>query len=460
MGLSNSSNLGAKQKEFYMQILLIGAGRSTGSLINYLVKNALKYHWKIKIVDQNFNFLDEDSAKSEVVETEIVDILEKKKRAELIEQSDVVISMLPAHMHIGIAQDCIRLKKNMVTASYISDEMRALEDDAVKAGITIINEIGVDPGLDHLSAMKVIDEIRAVGGRLTDFESFTGGLVAPESDNNPWNYKFTWNPRNVVLAGQGGVVKFIQNGSYKYIPYHKVFRRTEIIDIENHGKFEGIANRDSLKYRQVYGLEDIETMYRGTLRKPGFCRAWDAFVQLGATDDSYVISNSEKLTHREFINLFLPYNPTDSVELKFRHYLNLAHDEIALFEKLEWLDIFEDIPVGIKNATPAQVLQKILERKWTLDPDDKDMIVMWHKFIYWLNGERIEKHSAMVVKGEDQQHTAMAKTVGLPLGIATKMLLTGKIKEPGVHIPIKKSIYLPILKELEQHGIVFEERIV
>lgn len=443
-----------------MQVLLIGAGRSTGSLISYLVENAEKHEWKVKIVDQNFDFLDEAIANHQLVKTEVVDILEDDKRAALVEQSSVVISMLPAHMHIGVAKDCIRFKKNMVTASYISDEMKALEPEAIKAGVTIINEIGVDPGLDHLSAMKVIDEIRTEGGHLTDFESFTGGLVAPESDNNPWNYKFTWNPRNVVLAGQGGAVKFIQKGTYKYIPYHKVFRRTEIIDIENHGKFEGIANRDSLKYRQVYGLEDIETMFRGTLRKPGYCRAWDSFVQLGATDDSYVIPNSEKMTHREFINLFLPYNPNDSVELKLRHYLNLAHDEIELFEKLEWLDLFKDIPVGLKNATPAQVLQKILERKWTLDPEDKDMIVMWHKFIYTLNGELVEKHASMVVKGDDQQHTAMAKTVGLPLGIATKMLLTGKIKEPGVHIPIKKSIYLPILKELEEYGINFHEKIL
>ena len=443
-----------------MQILLIGAGRSTGSLISYLIENAEQHDWEIKIVDQNFDFLDESAANHQLVKTEVVNILEDEKRGELVDQSSVVISMLPAHMHMGVAKDCIRFKKNMVTASYISDEMRALEPEALKAGVTIINEIGVDPGIDHLSAMKVIDEIREEGGHLRDFESFTGGLVAPESDNNPWNYKFTWNPRNVVLAGQGGAVKFIQKGTYKYIPYHKLFRRTEIIDIEQHGKFEGIANRDSLKYRQVYGLEDIETMYRGTLRKPGYCRAWDSFVQLGATDDSYVIPNSENLTHREFINLFLPYNPHDSVELKLRHYLNLAHDEIELFEKLEWLDIFKEIPVGIKNATPAQVLQKILERKWTLDPEDKDMIVMWHKFIYTKGGELIEKHASMVVKGDDQKHTAMAKTVGLPLGIATKMLLTGKIKAPGVHIPIKKSIYLPILEELEEYGIVFQEKLV
>ena len=282
-------------------------------------------------------------------------------------------------------------------------------------------------------------------------------MVAPESDNNPWNYKFSWNPRNVVLAGQGGAVKFKQEGTYKYIPYHKLFRRTELINIEGYGKFEGYANRDSLKYREVYGLEDIQTMYRGTLRRPGFCRAWDVFVQLGATDDSYVLENSEDLTFRQFINLFLPYNPTDSVELKFRHALNLAHDDLELFEKLKWLDLFEDIPVGIKNASPAKILQKILERKWTLEEGDHDMVVMWHKFVYKLNGETKERHSSMVLKGDDR-FTAMAKSVGLPVGIASKLLLNGSIQEKGIHVPITKKMYTPILEELRNDGIVFVEK--
>ena len=248
--------------------------------------------------------------------------------------------------------------------------------------------------------------------------------------------------------------------TYKYIPYHKLFRRTELIDIDDYGKFEGIANRDSLKYQSVYGLEDIKTLYRGTLRRPGYCRAWDAFVQIGATDDTYTLPNSEEMTFREFINLFLPYNPTDSVELKLRHYLGLAHDDIELFAKLEWLDIFKDIKVGIKNATPAQVLQRILERKWTLKPEDKDMIVMWHKFIYELDGEEHEKHSSMVIKGKNTEDTAMAMTVGYPVGISTKMILTGKINSPGVHIPIKKEMYEPILEELKDYGVVFKEKVV
>jgi saccharopine dehydrogenase-like NADP-dependent oxidoreductase len=440
------------------KILLIGAGRSTGSLIRYLTDNADSNNWELIIADQNFEFLDKKITSLPFVTTLIFDVNNDSLREEQIQASSLVISMLPAHMHISVAEDCIKFKKHMVTASYISKEMENLDEAARKEGVIIINEIGVDPGIDHLSAKKVIDEIIEEGGILKDFETFTGGLVAPESDDNPWHYKFTWNPRNVVLACQGGAVKFIQEGTYKYIPYNKVFRRTELIDIDGYGKFEGYANRDSLKYRKVYELENIGTMFRGTLRRPGYGRAWDAFVQLGATDDSYTIPNSKELTFRSFINLFLPYNPHDSVELKFRHYLNMAHDDIELFEKYEWLDLFKEIPVEIENATPAQILEQILMRKWELAEGDKDMIVMWHKFIYTKDGKRFEKHSSMVVKGDDQIHTAMAKTVGLPVGITAKMILNGTIKEPGVHIPIKKSIYKPILNELEDYGICFREK--
>ncbi len=441
------------------KVLLIGAGRSTYSLINYLKNNSLKYNWDITIADRDISIAKERFQGIEQISIVEFDVNNEKQRKDLILGVDIVISMLPAHMHVDVAKDCIAFKKNMVTASYISNEMKQLEDDAKASGVTIMNEIGVDPGIDHLSAMKVIDNIKDTGGKLLDFETFTGGLVSPESDDNPWNYKFTWNPRNVVLAGQGGAVKFIQEGTYKYIPYHKLFRRTELIEIEGHGMFEGIANRDSLKYRSVYDLDDIQTMFRGTLRKPGFCRAWNAFVQLGATDDSYTIPNSENMTYREFINLFLPYNPTDSVELKFRHYLNIAHDDIVLFDKLAWLDIFKEIPVGIPNASPAKILQSILERKWSLKKDDKDMIVMWHKFVYENDeGNRKELQSSMVIKGKDTLDTAMAMTVGLPVGITTKMILEGIIDEPGVHIPIKEQFYNPILNELKTFGIEFIEK--
>lgn len=439
------------------KILIIGAGRSTSSLIQYLLFNAESENWFVTIADQSEELAMKAANNHEKARAIAFDVNNDEERNRLVDENDLIISMLPAHMHIAVAKDCIRLKRHMVTASYVSKEMKALKQEAINAGVIIMNEIGVDPGIDHLSAMRLIDEIRENGGTLEAFETFTGGLVAPESDNNPWNYKFTWNPRNVVLAGQG-TVKFIQNHKYKYIPYHKLFRRTEIIDIDGHGKFEGYANRDSLQYREIYGLKDIPTMYRGTLRKPGFCRAWDVFVQLGATDDSYVMEGSENMTNREFINSFLAYNETDSVELKFKHYLNIRQDDVDLFDKFVWLGIFENTKIDLKDATPAQILQHILEQKLSLSPNDKDMIVMWHRFLFKQDGNFKEIHSSMVVKGDDQIYTAMAKTVGLPVAIATKMILNDVIKTPGVHVPISKEIYEPILNELENYGIHFQEK--
>ena len=439
------------------KILVIGAGRSTSSLIQYLLFNAENENWFVTIADQSKELAIKSANNHDKSKAIAFDVNNDEERNRLIDEHDIIISMLPAHMHIAVAKDCIRLKKHMVTASYVSKEMKALKQEAIDAGVIIMNEIGVDPGIDHLSAMRLIDEIRENGGELEAFETFTGGLVAPESDDNPWNYKFTWNPRNVVLAGQG-TVKFIQNHKYKYIPYHKLFRRTEIIDIDGHGKFEGYANRDSLQYREIYGLKDIPTMYRGTLRKPGFCRAWDVFVQLGATDDSYIMEGSEKMTNREFINSFLAYNETDSVELKFKHYLNIRQDDVDLFDKFVWLGIFENTKIELKDATPAQILQHILEQKLSLSANDKDMIVMWHRFLFKQDGDFKEIHSSMVVKGDDQTYTAMAKTVGLPVAIATKMILNEVIKTPGVHVPISKEIYEPILNELENYGVHFQEK--
>jgi saccharopine dehydrogenase-like NADP-dependent oxidoreductase len=319
--------------------------------------------------------------------------------------------------------------------------------------------MGLDPGIDHMSAMQILDRIRSAGHELLGFESFTGGLVAPESDSNPWHYKFSWNPANVVRAGQEGPAKFIQEGKYKYIPYNRLFRRTEIIEIDKYGKFEGYANRDSLKYIEKYNLQGIPTIYRGTLRRPGFCRAWNVFVQLGATDDSYIMENTETMTHREFIDSFLYYSESDSVELKLYRYMHIDQDSFII-EKLKWLGIFDDTPVGIKNATPAKILEHILDKKWKLEPDDKDMIVMWHKITYKEKDKTYPTNltSSLVVIGENMKNTAMAKTVGLPLAIATKLVLNGEIRIKGLCIPTMKEIYEPVLKELKDHGISFVEK--
>jgi saccharopine dehydrogenase-like NADP-dependent oxidoreductase len=438
-------------------IVVFGAGLSASVLIDYLLKNAAEQDWFIRVGDMNLKTAQAKVNGHERAEAFEFNVSNEIQRLHEISNADLVISMLPAHMHIEVARQCVGLKKHMVTASYVSKEMESLNQDAIDAGVVLMNEIGVDPGIDHMSAMRVIDKIHSKGAKMLQFESFTGGLVAPESDDNPWNYKFAWNPRNVVLAGAGGAVKFKQEGRYKYIPYHQLFRRTEIIELPEYGRFEGYANRDSLKYREAYGLQDIPTIYRGTFRKPGFCRAWDVFVKLGASDDSYVIEDSENMTFRQFLNSFLAYNPDDSVELKLMHYLRIEQDS-EIMHKLKWLDLFEEIKIGIPKATPAQVLQHILERKWTMKDSDLDMIVMYHLFGYELNGANHATESYMVIKGENRVHTAMAKTVGLPVGIAAKMILNGKISTPGVHVPIKKEIYEPVLAELEEYGIRFIER--
>jgi saccharopine dehydrogenase-like NADP-dependent oxidoreductase len=439
-------------------ILIIGAGRSASSLIQYLLNKSEAENLHLTIGDLSLELAQRKTNNHKNATAIAFDIFDETQRNIEIRKADIVISMLPAHMHIEVAKDCIRYKKHMVTASYISDAMQALDAQAKENNLVFMNEIGLDPGIDHMSAMKIIDEIRDQGGKVILFESFCGGLVAPESDNNLWNYKFTWAPRNVVLAGQGGAAKFIQEGTYKYIPYHKLFRRTEFLEVEGYGRFEGYANRDSLKYRSVYGLDDALTLYRGTIRRVGFSKAWNMFVQLGMTDDSYVVDDSETISYREFVNLFLPYHPTDSVEIKLRLQLGIEQDDI-MWDKLMELDIFNAKKiVGLKNATPAQILEKILTDSWTLEPQDKDMIVMYHKFGYEINGVQKQIDSKMVCIGDDQTYTAMAKTVGLPVAMATLQILNGNIKTPGVQLPINREVYLPILKELEQYGVLFNEK--
>ncbi|MDA9552755.1 saccharopine dehydrogenase NADP-binding domain-containing protein [Flavobacteriaceae bacterium] len=439
-------------------ILVIGAGKSTSYLIKYFIDKADTENLHLTIGDIDVQKAKEITGNNPNVDVIFLDVFDKESRGNAVKNSDIVVSMLPARFHIEVAKDCITYKTHMVTASYVSPEMQQLNKAAKENGLIFMNEIGLDPGIDHMSAMQVLNDIRDQGGKIILFESFTGGLVAPESDNNLWNYKFTWNPRNVVVAGQGSAAKFLQEGAYKYIPYNRLFRRTEFLDINGFGRFEGYANRDSLKYQHIYGLDNIKTLYRGTMRRVGFSRAWNIFVQLGMTDDSYTIDDSENMSYRDFVNSFLAYSPTDSVELKFRHALKIDQDDIV-WDKLEELDIFNsEKMVNLIKATPAQILQKILMDSWTLDADDKDMIVMYHKFGYVLDGEKHQIDSTMVAIGENQVYTAMAKTVGLPVAIATVAILNKKITTPGVQIPISREVYEPILKELETYGITFSEK--
>ncbi len=438
-------------------ILVLGAGKSTSYLLDYLLNKSKDENLQLTIGDLHPENIPVQFTEHPNCKTITLNIIDDEGRRKAISESDIVVSMLPPKLHIKIAEDCIHFKKHLVTASYVSKEIEALDQEAKKNGLVFMNEIGLDPGIDHMSAMEVIDRIRKKGGKMLLFESFTGGLVAPESDSNLWNYKFTWNPRNVVLAGQGGAAKFIQEGSYKYIPYQKLFRRTEFLEVEGYGTFEAYANRDSLKYTKAYGLQDALTLYRGTMRRVGFSKAWHMFVMLGMTDDTYTVENSEGMSYREFVNLFLPYSPTDSVELKLRHYLKIDQDDIR-WGKLLDLNLFDsDKKIPIKNATPAQMLQHILEDSWTLQEDEKDMIVMYHKFGFELDGQKRQLDANMVVLGENRMFTAMSKTVGLPVAMATLQILNGNIKTPGVQIPINAEVYGPILAELKTFGMEFRE---
>lgn len=440
------------------KILVIGAGRSAVTLIKYLLDNAKSNNWLVIVAD----YL-EELAKIAVAEHEqgkpiFFDVNNAEQREEEIKNTDIVISMLPASMHFVLAKDCVRLKKNLVTASYVSDEITGLDKAAKQAGVLLLNEIGLDPGVDHMSAMQVIDKIKENGGALTSFKSFCGGLVHPDYDNNPWNYKFTWNPRNVVLAGQG-TAQYIENGEYKYIPYTKLFERIDKMSVLDAGEFEGYANRDSLSYRTAYGLEDIPTIFRGTLRRSGYSAAWNIFVQLGMTDDTYIIENSENISNRELLNMFLTYDNELSVEQKLCNAFQMTTDS-TIFKKISWLGMFENTKVGLKDASPAMLLQAILEEKWALAAGDKDMIVMQHKFEYTHDGAEHKLNISLVVFGDDSRHTAMAKTVGLPAAIAAKLILNGEISATGVQIPTTKDIYVPVLEELATYGINFVEELI
>ncbi len=437
-------------------IYILGAGLSSTVLINYLIEHSEKYDWQIVLGDTDLRLAQKKVNKHPRAKAFQFDVLNPLQVEEVAHKADIVVSMLPARFHAIIAKFCIKYKKNLLTASYISPEIEAMQQDALEAGIGIFMELGVDPGIDHMSAMRVIDRLKSEGAQLTAFFSGTGGLIAPQSDNNPWNYKFTWNPRNVVVAGQGTSM-YIEKGQNKYVPYQRLFKNTLTTSIDEYGDFEIYPNRDSLKYRNVYGIENIPTLLRGTMRRKGYSQAWDVFVQLGMTDDTYRMEKPENFSFRDFVNSFLPYSESESVEEKLKTQLPELIDNTVL-KKLKWLDIFESISVPKEAQTPAQILQFILERKWILEAEDKDMIAMQHQFEYIrANGSKGKLISSLVVIGKNQSETAMAITVGTPLAIAVKKVALGQFTQKGIQVPVKPEMYLPILEELEQIGITFNE---
>jgi saccharopine dehydrogenase-like NADP-dependent oxidoreductase len=438
-------------------ILVLGAGRSSSSLISYLLAAASSHDWFVTVGDFSKSAALERIGNASAAEAISFDITNEKASATAIEAADVVISLIPAHLHPLVARICLDKKKHLLTASYVSEEMKALDAEAKAKGLVFINECGLDPGIDHMSAMQVMDKIKSKGGKITSFESFTGGLIAPETDpGNPWRYKFTWNSRNVVMAGQS-TAKYLQHGSYRFVPYQQLFQRIVSVSVPGYGEYEGYANRDSLKYIGTYGLDGIQTMLRGTLRNKGFCSAWNVFVQLGCCDDTYEMENVSEMTHRDFIDAFLPAHFSKTIQQKISEQVGVSLTGHEM-ECLQWSGLFENEKIGLTKGTPAQILEHILNKKWKLKANDKDLIVMWHRFVFEQDGRQKEIQASLVAKGDDSVFTAMAKTVGLPLAITTKLLMQNKIHQRGVVIPADKEIYEPVLEELKMMGIELVER--
>ena len=436
-------------------ILILGAGRSATVLVDYLSQESERHRWKITVVDAVETIIQQYARKYAHVEALTLDIFDALARETLIKQADLVISMLPPRFHIHIALSCLEQNKHLITASYRSEEVMKLQSQIADKGLIFLYECGLDPGLDHMSAMQLVDRIDATGGKITSFQSFCGGLMAPGSDDNPWRYKFTWNPRNVVLAGSMGVAQYLYKGRYKNIPYHRLFKRLTEIDVPEYEQFESYPNRDSLQYRELYGLYDAHTILRGTMRRPGFCAAWNAFVQLGLTDDRYPVRNVENMTYADFVRAYLPYSE-DNLMTNFSRYIGIDITSETM-QRIRWLGLLDETPIGLRDATPADVLQKLLESKWQAEPDDEDMVVMQHQFEYAQEGQTAQHVTSLVVTGQLSGFTAMAKTVGYPLGIAAKLILEDKISQRGLLIPVHREIYQPILKELATLGLRFTE---
>lgn len=429
-------------------ILVLGAGLSSATLIRYLKAHASKEQWNIYIADASLDQASLRAGKHKNCKAVALDIQNKKQRTQYIQQSDLVISLLPPALHVLAAKDCIQFGKHMITASYISPAMAELDAAAKKAGVMVLNEMGLDPGIDHLSAMKMIHEIRGAGGRIDAFRSYCGGLIAPEYDTNPWHYKFTWNPRNVVTAGQA-TATYLEAGKVRLVPASRLFAQTEPIEKE----FEAYLNRDSLHYIKPYGLEEAHTVLRGTLRMRGFSKAWDVLVKLGMTDDTAHMDTT-RMTLKDFTAAFLPKG-CDSLKNYVATLPGYEKDRNA-YNKIKWLGLESNELIRSGMHSPASVLLDLLQQKWKLLPGDLDRIVMIHYIDYTdARGRKKSARAFLEVTGEDEVYTAMSKTVGLPLAIAAKLILKGKIQGCGVIMPLTPDIYIPVLHELEKQGVAF-----
>ena len=419
------------------KILLFGAGRSATILIDYLITEAGVNNWTITVADVNRDLILSKTGRSPYVEAVEIDILDSSHRSELIRQGDIVISMMPPALHILIARDCILYGKDLLTASYVDAAIKELEFEIKQKNLLFLCEMGLDPGIDHMSAMRLIEQVQSAGGKIRSFKSHCGGLIAPESDDNPWHYKISWNPRNIVMAGKAGA-EYKMNNEIKHIAYADLFKNCNEVIVEGLNTLANYPNRDSLSYIPLYGLQDAETFVRTTLRVPSFCNGWQAIVQAGLTDE-HTILTIENLTFKEWSAAIEPFVTDENNTM------------------LAYLGLFDDNVVPTNATTSADILQYLLETKLAMQPQDKDMIVMLHEIEYTSGDTHKKVASSLVIKGTDSLRTAMATTVGLPLGIAAKLILNGSIRLTGIHIPVTPEIYHPVLSELEKAGVCFTE---
>ena len=429
-------------------ILIIGAGKSATVLIQYLQQKAVENDWYILLADG-----DEAIAKNKWNNAPNgtalgIDIENNLDRQNLVQKADIVVSMMPAQLHFLVAKDCLQFGKPLFTASYVDDNMRSIASEIEAKQLLFLCEMGLDPGIDHMSAMAIIDEIHQKGGKITSFKSHCGGLVAPESDDNPWHYKISWNPRNIILAGKAGAI-YLENGATISKDYSTIFEQAPVVDLPGIGHLAFYPNRNSLSYIDTYHLHGVKDFVRTTLRYPAFCIGWNAIVQLHLTDET-VIDLAPKTTVKNWFESHIQQKGLEQILEKFTQ-------DPAIKVQLEFIGLYEPTPIPSQFNSNASILQWLLEGKWKLTATDKDLVVMLHEIEYSIGTRQFKLDSSMVLTGEDAINTAMATTVGLPLAMGVCAYLKGEIKMTGLHIPIDARIYQPILKSLAEEGIVFEE---
>lgn len=441
-------------------ISILGAGKSSPYLISWLLDNANKYDWTVTVADQDLQM-----AKSRVNNHPCgkaigFDINNSTMRSKIISGSDIVINMLAPRFQHLVALTCTRFGKHMISVSYEDRRIREIQHDALEKNILIITEIGLDPGIDHMSAAQLVEDIRNRGGKIHSFESYGGGLPAPDTLSNPLKYVISWNPRNVVMAGENGA-QYLEKGKIKIIPYHNVFRRTWAVDIDGLGSMEVYPNRDSLSYRERYGFKLAETVVRGTIRYPGWSETWYHIQRLGLPNETLLIPNLENRTYSELTEMFLPLNVTGrDLEKRVANFLNISPTG-KIMDNLRWLGLFSDEKIGIPLETSAEAMTHLISQKLALTDEAHDMVVLLHKVkaVYPEENNRMEEiTSSMVHYGEKAGFTSMAKSVGLPAALIAKLLATDQLPLTGCHIPTHPSIYIPVLKELAEEGFVFQEK--